>query len=78
MKAKKLFLISAVGLVAAAAFVVSQAINSQPVLSDAVLENIEAISSTEGGGRCTGRKTEMGVCLCKNSHPCSDNYGCKS
>lgn len=44
-------------------------------LTDLASNNIEALASGEGGGRCTGPKTN-GNCECRNSANCRDMSGC--
>lgn len=41
------------------------------------MENLEALSSGEGGSVCTGPKSLSGMCGCSNTNPCKDLYGCQ-
>ena len=70
-------LIIGLGVIAIAlgSAMVSKTNQTTDSLSAAQIENLEALSSGEGGYLCTG-PNDSGWCKCSNSYPCRDMHAC--
>ena len=73
---KKKLLFGGVAMLLAAAAVTGFAVYEQSDVSDLLNANVEALARNEDA-KCTGPKSDDGICKCRNDVPCLDDFGCQ-